>query len=373
MAARDLLSVVDSVYAAALEPERWQQALGDLSLALGALGTTMIPLGADGPSAALASDSLAEANADYQQGWWRHDTASLRVVQRGLRPGIVGTDRVVMTEEEIARDPFYQDFLRRHGIRQTMAAIAPLGEGRLLSIGVQRGLARDLFQDEDVAALARIAPHLGRAIAVTSALVEARRMSDDLAAAVAHLAWGVVMLNAAGDVRHVNAVAETLLGDGLRVAGRRIAAAGRDDDARLQAAIAAALPGAAGLPAAKAVLVRRPSGQGWLLVEAMPIRPRLDALEIITFGAGGAMLLVRALDPAPRSVADLLQDMGLTPAEAKLADAVGQGAALKSVAEAHAISYETARTHLRAIFGKLGISRQGELVAIVMRLAAARP
>ncbi|MBB6308806.1 helix-turn-helix transcriptional regulator [Xanthobacter tagetidis] len=373
MAARDLLSVVDSVYAAALEPERWQQALGDLSLALGALGTTMIPLGTDGPLVGLASDSLAEANVDYQQGWWRHDTPSMRVVQRGLKPGIVGTDRVVMTEEEIARDPFYQDFLRRHGIRQTMAAIAPLGQGRLLSIGVQRSVKRDLFQDEDVAALARLAPHLGRAIAVTAALVEARRMSADVAVALAHLAWGVVMLNAAGDVRHVNAVAESLLGDGLLVAGRRVSAAGRDDDARLQGAIGAALPDGGGLPAAKAVLVRRPSGKGWLMVEAVPIRPRLDALEIITFGAGGALLLIRALDAAPRAVAPLLQDMGLTPAEAKLAEALGQGGALRDVAAAGGISYETARSHLRAIFGKLGISRQGELVAIVMRLAAARP
>lgn len=371
MAAHDLLAVVDSIYAAALAPERWQEALGDLSVALGALGTTMIPLGLDGPLRALASDTLAEANADYQREWWRHDKASRRVLERGLRPGIVGTDRVVMTEEEIARDPFYQEFLRRHGIRQTMAAIAPLGQGRLLSIGVQRGLKRDLFQDEDVAALALVAPHLGRAIAVTSALVEARQMAGDLAEAVERLAWGVVMLSASGEVRHVNPVAGALLGDGLQVIGRRIEAAARDDDARLQGAIAAALPGA--MPAAKGVLVRRPSGKGWLYAEAVPIRPKLDPLDFITFGAGGALLLIRTLDATPRRVAHHLQEMGLTPAEARLAEALGQGGALKDVAEANRISYETARTQLRSVFAKLGIRRQGELVAIVMRLASTIP
>ncbi|MEP9349531.1 LuxR C-terminal-related transcriptional regulator [Xanthobacter sp. KR7-225] len=370
MAGSDLLSVVDSFYAAALEPERWQKALDALSGALGAIGATMVPLGIDRTMRAFASESLAEANAEYQQTWWRHYTATMRVFQRGLRPGLVGTDRLVISEEEIRLDPFYQDFLRRHGIRQTMAAVVSVGNGRLLSIGAQRSIKRELFQDGDVGTLAKLAPHIGRALAISTALVEARRMAGDLAEAVERLAWGVVMLSASGDVRHVNAVAESLLGDGLALAGRRLRAAARDDNERLQAAVAAALPGA-GMPAAKGVLVRRSGAGGWLYVEVVPIRPKLEPLEIMTFGAGGAMLLIRSLDTVPRTVAHHLQAMGLTPAEARLAEAVGQGGSLKQVADASGIAYETARTQLRAVFAKLGVRRQGELTMIVMRLVSA--
>jgi len=59
---------------------------------------------------------------------------------RGIRAGTVGTDRTVMTEEEIRRDPFYNEFLRRHGIQQPPAAIVRVQEDRLVAISVWIGV-----------------------------------------------------------------------------------------------------------------------------------------------------------------------------------------------------------------------------------------
>lgn len=82
------------------------------------------------------------------------------------------------------------------------------------------------------------------------------------------------------------------------------------------------------------------------------------------------MLLIRNLEPKLKDVEHHLRVLGLSPAEARLAAAVGQGATLREFSEARGFSYETARTHMRAIFAKLGIGRQSELVALVTRLAA---
>ncbi|MDQ0503767.1 helix-turn-helix transcriptional regulator [Xanthobacter agilis] len=369
MAEIDLLEVIEQLYGAALQPEQWPQALERMSGAFGAVGTSMVPLGMDTVMRSLVSPDLVDVQADYERLWWRHDTPGQRIVARGMRPGTTGSDRMVMNEEEVRRDPFYREFLWRHGIGEILAALVGGRDGRLVSVAVHRPLARERFQQDEIARMARLSAHIGRAVSITTTLVEARRLSSDLADAVDRLAWGVLLLDGDGAVRHVNAVAERLLGDGLTVSARRARAAHAQDDARLQRAIGAALPGSGGMPA-RGVLIRRPSGRPALYAEAVPVRPRCEALEVITFGAGGAMLLVRDLGASVPNLTQHLCDLGLTPAEARLADAIGRGGRLREIADAQRISYETARSHLRSIFIKLGIGRQTELVAILSRLEA---
>jgi DNA-binding CsgD family transcriptional regulator len=64
---------------------------------------------------------------------------------------------------------------------------------------------------------------------------------------------------------------------------------------------------------------------------------------------------------------DLLRcHFGLTPAEARLALHLVAGEALRPAAVKLSISYETARTHLKNIFGKTGTRRQAELVIVIV-------
>lgn len=366
---RDLLGVVDELYSAALEPARWESALTAVSDTLDAVGTTIIPLGSWTSVRSIASKALEDANREYQAGWWQHDLATARVMERGLRPGIVGTDRTVISEAEIRRSPFYQDFLNRHGIWQTMAAIAKVADDKLLSIGVQGGARRSLFQQEDLDTLATLAPHLARAVSITTTLVETRGMTADLAEALHRVDLGVILLDPRGNVRHLNIVAEALQGDGLAIINRRVRAACREDDARLQAAIRSALP-QSGHPPTSGIMLSRPDGKAPLYVELAPIPPRLDGLQSIAFSGGGAMLLIRDLEPKVRQLQHQLRALGLTPAEARLAEAIGQGATLRAFAERSSISYETARKHMRSIFSKLSIARQADLVSLVTRLSA---
>jgi DNA-binding NarL/FixJ family response regulator len=59
----------------------------------------------------------------------------------------------------------------------------------------------------------------------------------------------------------------------------------------------------------------------------------------------------------------------LTPAEARLAQALTCGDSLEEVAERLNVKMTTARTQLAAIFAKTHTSRQAQLVAILSRLA----
>src|SRR5262245_30986886 len=56
----------------------------------------------------------------------------------------------------------------------------------------------------------------------------------------------------------------------------------------------------------------------------------------------------------------------LTPAEARLALHLVAGETLRSAEAKLAITYETARTHLKNIFSKTGTCRQAELVVVLL-------
>ena len=59
----------------------------------------------------------------------------------------------------------------------------------------------------------------------------------------------------------------------------------------------------------------------------------------------------------------------LTPAEARLAQALSSGTSLAEAASRFAITAATARSQLKAIFAKTGVSRQSDLVRLVAGLA----
>jgi DNA-binding CsgD family transcriptional regulator len=68
-----------------------------------------------------------------------------------------------------------------------------------------------------------------------------------------------------------------------------------------------------------------------------------------------------AVDPYVVGVA-----FGLSPAEAKVATAIAEGASVKAIARKHQTSEFTVRTQLRSVFEKIGVHRQAELTQILV-------
>jgi len=72
--------------------------------------------------------------------------------------------------------------------------------------------------------------------------------------------------------------------------------------------------------------------------------------------------------PVPSSTL-LRRLFDLTPAEARLAQALSRGESLTRIAQALGIKMPTVRSQLAAIFGKTRTTRQPQLVALLARLA----
>ena len=166
-----------------------------------------------------------------------------------------------------------------------------------------------------------------------------------------------------------NPAGERLLGDGLNVVDRRLAvrsSARGDFEQAIRGALRAA-PADLNLDP-KPLLIDRPAGARPLTVYVLPVSPR-DSLadEFLTH----VRALVLAIDPASDSPPDpaIVRDvLGLTLSEARVAALVGSGVSPRAAAEKLGITEETARTALKRVFSKVGVSRQSELAALLTKL-----
>lgn len=95
--------------------------------------------------------------------------------------------------------------------------------------------------------------------------------------------------------------------------------------------------------------------------------------DAVLCGSAAAMFIV---DPAKSPVPDndlLGLFYGLTPAEARLAGALAQGATVEEYGAMHRLTANTVRTHLKRALSKTGTHRQSQLVRLVANLPGARP
>ena len=96
---------------------------------------------------------------------------------------------------------------------------------------------------------------------------------------------------------------------------------------------------------------------------------KLIAASLLLLG----LVAVFISDPDQRDSASqqtLGELFSLTPAEANVAILLSRGLSLAEVSQAQNISTHTARAQLKSIFAKTGVSRQAELVRMVIKSVA---
>jgi DNA-binding CsgD family transcriptional regulator len=365
---------VEAVYATALAPESWPDALQAIADLFDDVGAVMTYRRADGRFGVIVSPQLGPGQEDYNREWYRHDIRAQRMIEGGfLLSGDVATDRILGLVEEHDRHPFFTVFLRQFGLRWFAAAsICPEPDVEVV-ISLQRSAEKDDYNDGEVATLTRIARHAEQALRLGMRLIEAEAGSAGLRDTFARLNMGIVLLDGGGRIVFSNEVAQRFLGGALEVAGEKLAARSVADRPVLQAALDHALQSRPGLvqPAnPRPILLQHVDAASPVAVYVLPLRTSFaPAVEQFLVRSQAIVLLVelKTGDPAdPALVRDLL---GLTLGEARVAALVAAGVSPRDAAQKLGISEETTRTVLKRVFTKSGISRQSELAALVAKAA----
>jgi DNA-binding NarL/FixJ family response regulator len=176
------------------------------------------------------------------------------------------------------------------------------------------------------------------------------------------LRCGVIVLGKRGQVLFTNQRAGSLLArrDGISVENSGICRTDSTEETRrLHAAIRAARD--QGLSDALTLHTR---AHGALRIV---VRPREDDGS----AEGPAVCLYLFADDDEQAVdPHLLRGMfGLTASESRLATALAVGKTLEVAALEEGWTHSSAKTYLRTIFGKLGVSRQADLVRVILKNA----
>ena len=197
--------------------------------------------------------------------------------------------------------------------------------------------------------------------------MEAR--ADALAAMSDRALTAIVATDAFGRIAEANSLARAVLdeSDGLLIRDGVLRAARGDDSARLTRLILAAAGGLDGnlfIRKSGVMTIDRPSCRRPLALVVSPTRNAASP-----FGRSHAVTIAFA-DPerAPEPDVDLLARLyGFTAREAAVVALLLQGRSPSEAAEELVMSENTARTHIRHVFDKIGVERLADLVRLLMQ------
>ncbi|HJV27678.1 MAG TPA: ECF-type sigma factor [Aromatoleum sp.] len=273
----------------------------------------------------------------------------------------------LVDEKEWLESAYYQDFLKPLDIRHYMGADLGGSESPCCRLRVTRPEGAVPFEEREMAICTLLLAHLKAAVQLRSALdlVEAERRF--YAGTLERLAIGAVLLDKKGRVLKTNAAADEILAenDGLRVAKDGLHATYGNENSELHKLIAEVIGGARGTPSLVAGMsLTRPSGRPSLgiVVRTAPLTEWSESSV-----RPAAVVVIR--DPETKveaSQTTMKRLYGLTPAETLLALRLLEGLTVDEAAERLSISRNTARCQLRAIFAKTGVTRQTELVRLLL-------
>ena len=310
-----------------------------------------------------------ELEQEYYQRFYPTDERLPRL--RQLPDSYIVPIDDLITEEEKKVSPTYNDAFLRSSMQDCLNVRldGPDGSTRIV-MAIADSVKGGGWSSAQVGMLKRLLPHIRQYVGARQALADARALGSSVVGLLGNVSIGVIQLDARGRIVALNDRALEILsrGDGLFDKGGFVKATAKDEQDALDRMLERALPRFVGVGESGSMVVGRTNALSRLVVHVTPVKyPQGDGRPMRV----AALLLV--VDPvSPAGIdPDMLQwAFGFTPAESQLASMLADGKSLRDIAAVTQRSEGTVRWHLKQIFGKTGLSRQAEVVQLVLSLTS---
>lgn len=349
--------LIDGIYEAAVVPEKWLDVMHRLTAVGKGAFASMLVL-RDGQMSFVGTPEAEKLIGEYQTLGDPHYNS--RIPRSTQYDGFgFHTDLDIFSREEIEKDAFYRDFLRPRGFGWITGAWVRPPSGELINVSVEGFHSSGPFQPAEVDALNRLFPHLARA-SLWSSRINLQRVQA-MAQALDSVGLPAAVLAVTGKLHSANALFEALMPDVVRDSRSRVTLVDAAADALVSDAVARLSVAHAAHQSRSVPLAATPTRPP-MIFHVLPVRGAANDVFARSLG----LIVVTPVDRATVPTAEVLQGLfDLTPAEAKVARAVAEGKAIDAIAATSGLSRETIRSQLAAVFGKTGMSRQAELVALL--------
>jgi DNA-binding CsgD family transcriptional regulator len=363
-----LLCLIEDVYDAALDDQRWSDLAPRIARAFESTSTSL-QIQRQGVSSNILcmTENVASGIEDYRGYYWRRDIWVERALKL-LGPSKVGSSKDMVTDAEFRESEFFRDWCRHLDVFYVVGAVFPAGRGELGVLGIHRPRSSGNYEEDDKALVARFLPHLQRALRVRTQLGQATLQGQLSREALERSETGTLLVTADGLIVFANTQAEALMatGGGIRSAKGRLTAVRMKEAERLTELIREA----------SSLVGHGDQGDGVMSIQRVNQQPLslLVAPFRLTWTdqpAAGAIVFVRDPHKLISATFALRALFGLTPVEARIAQALANGKTINEIATDHCTHVQTVRKQTKTVFAKTGTKRQAECVAVILRSIAA--
>ena len=367
--------ILASLYDAMLDDTHWPTTSALIDEACGLQGNALVVAEGVPDDVRLISAGLyyrGERRADLEREYIEHyhpiDESIPRF--RQLPDGHLAYTRALYTAEELKTSRAYNEAMRRlrgqNGFRVRLDGPA----GSHFAWAIADPVTPGGWEAPQLALLKGLLPHIRQFIRIRQALAGAEALGASVTDLLDNPRIGVIHLDRRGRIMEANDRARRLLrhGEGLSDRGGELQARVPADQVRLEHLLAAALPPASPVPVSGWMLLHRSAVAPPFVVHVKPVMsPQAD------FGALRVAALVLIVEPGAAARLDptlVTTTLGLTPLEGQIAVLLAAGQNVRAIAQALGRTEGSVYWHLKQAYQKLGVTRQTDLVRIVLSLTA---
>ena len=371
--------IVASLYDAMLDDARWPATSALIDEACGLTGNSLAigegPTDDRGCPTRLSfvgtycrGQPCGDWETEYVAAYYPTDERVPRLVQRPLGR-LMHMKTHQYTAEELKHSAAYNEVMVPAQFDDSVCVTMEGLEGSYVGWATRNPAAPDGWGASRLALIKRLCPHIRQFGVVRQALVRAGARSTTVTALLDNPRVGVVHLDRRGRVLAANDRARGILrdGDGLSDRDGALHARTPEDRRPFERLVASAMPTSDGVAVGGSMLVRRSSPALPFVVHVKPVSaPQPD------YGARYVAALLLIVEPGRQQRIDrdlVAATLGLTPAESRVAVGLAEGTSVREMAEATGHTRGAIRWHLKQIFRKLTVSRQADLVRLVLSIA----
>ena len=366
--------ILESLYDAMLDDACWPAASAVIDEACGVTANGLLVGGGTKEDVRVCPLGLyyrGEPRKDLERDYLEnYHPADERVARfRRLADGCLVPISDLYTDQELKASPTYNEMLLRAGMRNGLNARVEVPGGSYIAWVLGDPVDSDGWTSSRWTMITELLPHLRQFIGVRQALIRAEARSTTAAALLDNARIGVVHLDGRGRIMEVNDRARRILrnGDGLADGSGMLRTRAPAEQPRLDRLLDEALPTSNAGPVSGSMLLRRSSVLPPFMVHVKPVRaPGPD------YGARRVAAVVLIVEPGRQLTvsADVVaRALGLTSSESQVAVWLAEGKSVRDIAEATGHTDASVHWHLHQIYRKQSISRQVDLVRLVLSLA----
>ena len=276
-----------------------------------------------------------------------------------------GSNGVMPVDAEI-----YLDWMKPNGIYHVGGAQFVDNERHKAGIAILRDEKSGVWSDGELRVINEILPHLARALNIHSEFTHLRLKQDALLKGLDRLVIGLILYDRNARLVYINPTAKAIIDQhpALKLQDGDLFLINPEDAKNLRQTIVdtAKIDPDDSWKQSVAIGITHPHTEAPLPLLVTPMHDNLITSDLNYEEAKVAVFLSDPNLQQPISIESLISVYNLTPTEARVSISLANGHSIDQIAKSSNHSTHTIRSQLKSVFRKTGVSRQSELIKLLL-------